>query len=226
MTSNKEDYLKVIYEGGGLERPVPNKEIAQALGVAPASVSEMLTKLNQQGLIVYGSYKGSRLTEAGLASCMDVVRSHELWEVFLIRHLGYTWREAHEDAHLLEHVASSRMIDRLDNFLKHPQTCPHGSLIPQNGRIPESEGFNRLSDLSAGETAMICRVLEDGTLLDYLERRGLKIHETIQLLSIDDYEGPVSFILEGRTINISFKAATQIFVKRLSGPAKEDYDGS
>jgi DtxR family Mn-dependent transcriptional regulator len=225
MTSNKEDYLKVIYESGGTEKAVPNKMIAKTLGVASASVSEMLTKLSQQGLIVYESYKGSRLTDAGLSACIDVVRSHELWEVFLIRHLGYTWREAHEDADLLEHAAPQRMIDRLDAFLKHPQTCPHGSLIPQNGQVPESEGLNRLSDLSAGETALVCRVIEDGILLDYLERSGLRIHETIQLLSIDDYEGPVSFVMDSRTINISFKAATQIFVRRVRGPVQGDNDG-
>lgn len=222
MTSNKEDYLKVIYEEGGLERSVPNKTISEKLGIAPASVSEMLIKLEKQGLISYEAYKGSRLTEAGLAACIDVVRSHELWEVFLMRHLGYSWREAHEDAHLLEHVAPPRMVDRLDAFLNHPKTCPHGSLIPQNGQAPARLQLMRLSSLSEGETAVIRQVVEDGKLLDYLERSGLQIHKTIQVLSIDDYEGPVSFLQDGETITISFKAATQIFVECQTTTSQED----
>ncbi|MGL5437904.1 MAG: metal-dependent transcriptional regulator [Lachnospiraceae bacterium] len=213
MTSNQEDYLKTIYDEGGLETTVPNKIIAEKLGIAQASVSEMLSKLNQQGLITYEAYKGSRLTAAGLAACIDVVRSHRLWEVFLMRHLGYTWREAHEDAHLLEHIAPARMIDRLDDFLNNPQTCPHGSLIPQKGKTPASVALHRLSDLSAGETAIICRVVEDGSLLDYLERSGLQIHKLIKVVLVDDYEGPVTFQQDNREICISFKAATQVFVE-------------
>lgn len=214
MTSNKEDYLKVIFEEGGLEKPVPNKVISLKLGVAPASVSEMLTKLSRQGWILYEAYKGSRLTEAGFAACIDVVRSHRLWEVFLTRHLGYTWREAHEDAHLLEHAAPMRMMKRLDAFLNFPQTCPHGCTIPQTGKAPANVKLNRLSDLSAGETARIRRVEEDGALLDYLEQSGLRVPAEIQMLSIDDYEGPVTFQQTEKTVTISFKAATKVYVER------------
>lgn len=213
MTSNKEDYLKAIYEEGGLEKIIPNKVISEKLGIAPASVSEMLSKLSSQGLVTYEPYKGSRLTPEGMEACVDVVRSHRLWEVFLMRYLGYTWREAHEDAHLLEHIAPARMIDRLDSFLNYPQTCPHGSLIPQKGQTLNQVRLQRLSDLSEGDTAMVCRVVEDGRLLDYLERSGLEIHKNIQVLAIDDYEGPVTFSQEGQTISISFKAATQIYVE-------------
>lgn len=213
MTSNKEDYLKVIYEEGGLEQSVKNKRISEKLGIAPASVSEMLTKLDGQGFITYKAYKGSRLTSEGLSACLEVVRSHRIWEVFLIRCLGYTWREAHEDAHSLEHAASERMIDRLDAFLNYPKACPHGARIPQGGEPSDTVRMRRLSDLSKGDKAVVCRVLEDGKLLDYLERNGLEINKTIQVLSIDDYEGPVTFIQEGKTISISFKAAAQVYVE-------------
>lgn len=216
MTSNKEHYLKAIYEAGGLEHVVPNKVIAEKLNIAPASVSEMLSKLHQQGLVKYELYKGSRLTEAGLDACIHVVRSHRLWEVFLMQHLGYTWREAHEDAHLLEHVAPARMVDRLNAFLNYPTTCPHGSVIPQKGRIPDVVSTKRLSDLSTGETAIISRVVEDGALLDYLENNGLQINKMINVISVEDYEGPITFTQEGKKITISYKAAQQIFVEQES----------
>lgn len=213
----KEDYLKIIYEEGGLESIVPNKVIAEKLGIAPASVSEMLAKLSGQGLIDYQAYKGSRLTSEGLAACMDVVRSHRLWEVFLIRHLDYSWRESHEDAHLLEHAASPRMLQRLDAFLNYPQTCPHGSLIPREGEALRQATLQRLSDLAVGDEAIVRRVVEDGALLDYLERSGVEVHRAIQVLAVEDYEGPISFAQGEQTISISYKAATQIFVERQNG---------
>ncbi|MDO4794801.1 MAG: metal-dependent transcriptional regulator [Brachymonas sp.] len=213
----KEDYLRIIYEEGGLESIVSNKMIAEKLGLTAASVSEMLTKLSSQGLIDYQAYKGSRLTPDGLAACMDVVRSHRLWEVFLIRHLGYSWRESHEDAHLLEHAASPRMLERLDAFLNYPQTCPHGSLIPREGEALRQASLQRLSDLAVGDHAIVRRVVEDGALLDYLERSGVEVHQPIRVLAVEDYEGPISFEQGDQTISLSYKAATQIFVERRSG---------
>lgn len=214
MTSNKEDYLKAIYEEGGLENAVPNKVIADKLGVAPASVSEMLSKLHKSGFIIYEAYKGSRLTDEGLLACIDLVRSHRLWEVFLMRHLGYTWREAHEDAHLLEHAAPRRMVERLDKFLNYPQTCPHGSLIPQKGALPATVKTERLSDLSVGDRAVIVKMEEDGALLDYLERSGLRINSLIEVEAKDDYEGPVTIVQDSERINISYKAAGQVYTER------------
>lgn len=212
MTSNKEDYLKVIYEEGGAGRLVPNKVLSEKLGIAPASVSEMLAKLCAQGLIEYQAYKGSRLTEQGVLACLAVVRSHRLWEVFLMQHLGYSWREAHEDAHLLEHAAPARMVERLDAFLNYPKTCPHGSVIPPRGEVPVSTQVRRLSQLQPGEQAVVYRVEEDGELLDYLEKSGLLIGQEIQVLAVGDYEGPICFRQGGRKLQISYKAAVSVYV--------------
>ena len=217
MTSNKEDYLKIIYDAGGFDTYVSNKVISEKLGIAPASVSEMLAKLQHEGLIEYRAYHGSKLSQKGLASCIDVVRGHKLWEVFLVRHLGYTLWEAHEEAHLLEHIASERMLQRLDNFLEHPKTCPHGSLIPQiDDPIPQySFPLKKLCEMEINESARIAQVLEDKKLLDYLERSQVKIGTVIHLVGKDDYEGPVSFEQDGKIISVSYKAATQIFVQTI-----------
>ena len=216
MNSSREDYLKIIYEEGGLKNPVSNKTIAKKLNIAAASVSEMLSKLQDSQLIEYTAYKGSILTEKGLNVCFNLVRSHRLWEVFLMNHLQYTWREAHEEAHLLEHIAPKRMIDRLDAFLNFPESCPHGEHIPREGeKESEQPLLVRLSDLSIDNSAKLSRIVEDGDLLDYAERNGVKIGENIRLTAKDEYEGPLSFSQGGKTITISHKAASQIFVKRL-----------
>lgn len=212
MTPNKEDYLKVIYEqseGGGL---ASNKVIAERLGVTPASVTEMLTKLSKQGLINYTAYKGSSLTEEGLKNCASVVRGHRLWEVFLMRELGYKWSDAHEDAHLLEHATPERMIDKLDEYLGYPDHCPHGSVIPRENGVERAVSLKKLSDLSAGDSAKICKVMEEKELLDYLEALGLAIGKGIEVKEIGKYEGPISCSIDGDMVDISFKAANKIYV--------------
>lgn len=217
MTSNKEDYLKAIFEIGGAERFVSNKELAEKLGVAAGSVSEMLGKLRVGGLIEARAYRGFKLSEEGLAACMKIVRSHRLWEVFLERYLGYDWREAHEDAHLLEHAAPERLVERLEAFMDYPETCPHGSEIPQRGGKPRPRGGEvALSSLVPGERARLTRIGEEPELLDYLSASGLRLGGDIELLSAGEYEGPLCIRQQERSLTLSYKAATQIFVERLA----------
>ena len=215
MTPNKEDYLKELYKLGGSSHLVSNKQMSQVLKIAPASVSEMLNKLSQEGLLIIKPYKGSRLTEDGLKIAVSLLRGHRLWEVFLIRHLGYTWSEAHEDAELLEHVSPSRLTDRLDRFLNYPEYCPHGSIIPKSdGQIIEND-LMPLVDLKAGETSKIKKVLEEKEFLDYLQNQGIEIGSQVTVLAVGDYEGPFTLALEEKTIQISYKAACQIFVSEI-----------
>ena len=213
MTSNKEEYLKTIYENGGVEQPVPNKVISDALGVAPSSVTEMLLKLKKEGLIVSQPYKGSMLTGVGLEVCLNVIRSCGLWEVFLVRHLGYSWSEAYEDAHLLEHVTTDRLMDRLDAFLDHPTTCPHGSMIPKKDGIDNQAMLISLADLKTGEKGIIRRVAESKKLLDYLERINFSLDQEIRIVEASDYEGPITFLQNGQTKTISFKAGQEVYVE-------------
>lgn len=212
MTPNKEDYLKAIYNFGGMEKPVNNKQIAKALEIAPASVTEMLGKLKREGLIHYEPYKGSRLTAEGMEAAIVLVRGHRLWEVFLMRHLGYSWSEAHEDAELLEHITPSRLTERLDKFLNYPEYCPHGSIIPQSdGKIRHTQ-LRTLSQLPVGTVSYIRRVTEEKELLDYLQAAGITIGSSVRIAEAAPYEGPLTLELEGKHVQISYKAACQIYV--------------
>jgi len=197
MTPNKEDYLKEIYKLGGMEEQVSNKQIAESLQIAPASVTEMLGKLKREGLIHYEPYKGSRLTDAGMRIAITLVRGHRLWEVFLMRHLGYSWSEAHEDAELLEHITPSRLTARLDQFLNYPAYCPHGSAIPHPDGQVDLTPLQPLNLLPIGQISHIRRVTEEKELLDYLQASGITIG---------------SADLEGKQVQISYKAACHIYV--------------
>lgn len=212
MTPNKEDYLKAIYKLGGTDTLVNNKQIAAALQIAPGSVTEMLGKLRREGLLHYEAYKGSRLTHKGMNIAVTLVRGHRLWEVFLIQHLGYSWSEAHEDAELLEHITPSRLTARLDQYLNYPAYCPHGSAIPRPDGQVQRAALRPLTQLAEGQTARICRVTEEPELLDYLQQVGITIGSEVRILEAGAYEGPLTLNLGDREVQVSYKAACQIFV--------------
>ena len=194
-----------------------NKQIAEALQIAPASVTEMLGKLKREGLIHYEPYKGSRLTAEGMRAAISLVRGHRLWEVFLMRHLGYSWSEAHEDAELLEHITPSRLTARLDKFLNYPAYCPHGSAIPNPDGQIDSTPLQTLNLLPVGAASHIRRVTEEKELLDYLQENGISIGNSIRITEAAAYEGPLTLDLEGKQIQISYKAACQIYVDEIEG---------
>ena len=212
MTPNKEDYLKEIYKLGGAEGLVGNKQIADALKIAPASVTEMLGKLGREDLIQYEAYKGTRLTQKGLEVAISLLRGHRLWEVFLIRHLDYSWSEAHEDAELLEHITPLRLSYRLDKFLNYPAYCPHGNAIPHTDGKVRTNPLRPLSQLSENEVSFVRKVTEEKELMDYLQNLGVEIGIAVKVISIGAYEGPLTLDLAGKQVQISYKAACQIFV--------------
>ncbi|MGN6713152.1 metal-dependent transcriptional regulator [Anaerocolumna jejuensis] len=212
MTRNKEDYIKEIYKLGGAEQQVNNKQIAEILNVSPASVTEMLGKLQKEELIVYEPYKGTKLTEEGMKAAVTLLRGHRLWEVFLIEHLGYTWSEAHEDAERLEHVAPARLIDRLEKYLDYPAFCPHGNVIPQADgkmRIPK---LKSLVELKAGESSTIRRVIEENDLMDYLQELGIHIGSKVVVEEFGACEGPVTIRVDNTQKQLSYKAAGMVYV--------------
>ena len=131
MTPYKEDYLKEIYKMGGENQVISNKQIAQRLGIKPASVTEMINKLKTEDYVSYEPYKGIKLTEKGVKKASFLLRSHRLWEVFLKDYLKYEESKIHDAAEELEHVTPQDLLEKLDEYLNYPEHCPHGSVIPK-----------------------------------------------------------------------------------------------
>ncbi len=216
MNQHQEDYLKTIFTLGRGTGIVNNKAIADELLISPASVTEMLAKLSKNGYVEVFPYRGVRLTELGVKTCQDIVTSHRLWEVFLTKHLGYQWGEAHEDAHILEHVAPERLLKRLDAFLGHPKHCPHGAEIPRGDFYNiEIKEYAFLSELRPGASAIVRKIEEKAALLNYIEKLGLKVDAEIKVLDVGEYESSIVLEQEGQQISISHKAATQISVEKI-----------
>ncbi len=130
MTPNKEDYIKTIYKLGGKDEFVTNKAINQMLDLSAASTTEMLNKLVNDGTVEYIRYKGAKLTQKGIKVAERLIRSHKIWEVFLVNSLGFSGESVHDQAEILEHASSVEMTERLAEFLGNPTHCPHGEEIP------------------------------------------------------------------------------------------------
>ncbi|HFM8299204.1 TPA: metal-dependent transcriptional regulator [Enterococcus faecium] len=215
MTPNREDYLKIILELGGDTTKVNNKQIVSSLDVSAASVSEMISKLVKEELVEHSPYQGVQLTASGLQKASSLIRKHRLWEVFLVEHLDYSWNEVHDDAEVLEHVTSEHLADHLENYLKHPEHCPHGGSIPKKEEVVHEERRQTLESYPVGTKVRIARVLDEKELLDYLVTIDLNINEEYEIVDIAAYEGPITIQNDRKKIPVSFKAASTIFVDKI-----------
>ena len=147
LSSSTGDYLKAIWTIAG-EATASTKNISEHLSVAPASVTNMLRRLQEMGFIEYERYRGAVLTERGRKEALRLVRRHRLIEAFLLEHLSYSWEKVHEEAERLEHAVSDEFTERLADFLGHPWVRsltatrflrPKGALEPDDS-FPVSEG--------------------------------------------------------------------------------------
>ena len=190
LTRSEEDHLKAVYS---LLQEVDNaqtKDIAQRLSTKASSVTDMLKKLAEKGLLKHQPYHGVKLTAKGRGHALQLVRRHRLWETFLVQQLGFGWDEVHEVAEQLEHVASTKLIDRLDDHLGNPGFDPHGDPIPdRQGRI-RTRKTERLSECGNGAHVRIAAVSEttDG-LLRLLDSKGLRIGSQLTVLEVHAFDG-------------------------------------
>ena len=172
-----EDYVKAIYAHTEWQpEPITPSQLALALGLANSTVTEMVKKLAAAGLVSHVPYGAVRLTEAGRERALATVRRHRLIETWLVREFGYAWHEVHDEAEVLEHTISDRLLAGIDERLGHPHFDPHGDAIPDaSGRI-EREPFVLLGDAPAGHTGRVLRVSDrDPDLLQRLEDAGVSV---------------------------------------------------
>jgi len=135
----EENYLKTIYHLSlAGKEPVSTNTLAEKMNNKAASVTDMMKRLSSKGVITYEKYHGVNVSSKGKTHALMVIRKHRLWETFLVEKLNFNWDEVHEVAEQLEHIQSSLLIEKLDEFLGHPTTDPHGHPIPdKNGNVQE-----------------------------------------------------------------------------------------
>jgi DtxR family transcriptional regulator, Mn-dependent transcriptional regulator len=191
-----EDYAKAIYAlqrraagAGG----VSTNDLAERLGVTPASVSAMLKKLSERGLAVHERYKGVVLTAEGERVALEVLRHHRLLELYLAEHLGVPWDRVHEEAEALEHVISEDLEARIAAKLGHPTHDPHGDPIPDADLVMEEGETQRLADLEPGARGRFVRVSDsDPAMLRYLSERGVRLGDAFAVVDRQPFGGPLT----------------------------------
>ena len=217
LTVAEENYIKSIYHLQHADGNVSTNALAERLKSKPASITDMLKKLQTKKLVNYNPYKGFRLTREGTKAAVAIVRRHRLWEYFLVDQLQFNWEDVHEVAEQLEHVNSRKLVDKLDAFLGYPRFDPHGDPIPDsNGRI-NSQQQMPLFNLPLHTTAVITSVRSESSgLLSFLSSRSMSIGTKLEVKRRLDFDNSLEVKIKNRQpIHISEQIANAIQVNPL-----------
>ncbi|MDK2771785.1 MAG: metal-dependent transcriptional regulator [Flavobacterium haoranii] len=215
MTISEENYLKVIYHLAQVSpKGVNTNAIAGMLETKASSVTDMIKKLDEKGLVSYVKYQGVSLTEKGLYLAKMIVRKHRLWEVFLVKKLNFSWDEVHEIAEELEHIQSEKLINKLDAFLEFPDFDPHGDPIPNaDGEIKKMQK-RILFDIQLNDMVK-CVGVKDSSVefLQFLDKKGISLGTNITILEKENFDETLKIKVQEKTLTISNKIAKNLYVK-------------
>ena len=217
LTGPVEDYLKAIYEIGRGPVAVATNDIAQRLNIAPASVSGMVRRLADQGLLGYERYRGVTLTDAGRRAALRTIRRHRIIESYLSSALEYPWDRVHDEAERLEHAASDELVDRMAKAIGEPVVDPHGAPIPSREGLVDETEYLTLDELGAGYGARVVRVSDDDPeMLRYLAELEIIPGAELVVVSRAPYQGPISLRIAGHLLAIGPALAGQVMVEPLT----------
>lgn len=215
LSSVTQDYLKVIWTvQEWADVKVTTKMLAERLGVSASTASEAIRKLADQGLVSHERYGAVTLTDEGRSAAILMVRRHRLLETFLVRELGYGWDEVHDEAEILEHAVSDRLMSRLDAKLGYPSRDPHGDPIPAiDGSVPSPDA-KLLSDLDVDESGTVARISDDDPdMLRYFDEVGVALDRVVTVVEKRPFAGTISISVDGSAhIDLGDVAARAIFL--------------
>lgn len=218
-SSTVENYLKAIIQAEsrleGERDLVPMGQLSSALGVVPGTATTMVKALADSGLVVYEPYSGVRLTPAGAKLAALVLRRHRLIELFLVRVMGMSWTEVHDEAEQLEHAVSDRLIDRIDEMLGRPSVDPHGDPIPDGDGVIQARENDSLLNCPLGEPLVVSRVIDqDADFLRFIEQSHLKPGAALVIDSRNTAADRVVVKVAGRSIALGTRAASKLLVEK------------
>jgi DtxR family Mn-dependent transcriptional regulator len=209
-----EDYIKTIYKLEGRGEKATTSALAAELAVADASITDMVKKLSEKGLLKYEKYQGVELTAKGKKMALSTLRRHRLWEMFLVEHLGYSWDEVHDEAERLEHVTSEELERRLDKALGFPTVDPHGDPIPSKAGVVARSVDPALAECEVGDVVKISRVSDDSAeLLQHAARIGLELHSKLTIKEKKNFDGSMVVKIGTKQQFISRQMAEAIYVQ-------------
>lgn len=214
LTEPVEDYLKAVYEVEREGGAATTNDLAQRLGVAPASVTGMVRRLAVQGLLEHEPYRGVRLTAEGRRAALRTLRRHRVIESYLTTVLGYPWDGVHDEAERLEHAASDELIDRMALALGEPTVDPHGAPIPTRDGAVDETPHRALAVLPVGTRARVARVRdEDPAMLRYLGELGIRPGAALRVLACAPFDGPITLEVGASQCVVGRPLAEQVLVE-------------
>ncbi len=202
-----DDYLKTVYaHTEWQDAPITPSVLAAKLGIAPSSVTEMVKKLAASGLVSHVPYGAVRLTPEGEQRALAMLRRHRLIETWLVREFGYAWDEVHDEAEVLEHTISDRLLEGIDARLGRPRFDPHGDAIPDAAGTVIREPFVLLAAAAEGHEGRVLRVDDrDPALLRALEGLGLAVASEVRV-------APDGILLGGTAVALPDGAAHVVWL--------------
>lgn len=219
LTRSVEDYLKAIYRLTSGGAAASTRDIAALLAISAPSVSGMIKRLSEHGLLTHAPYRGAELTDAGRRAALRMIRRHRLIESYLVAHLGYTWDTVHEEAERLEHAVSDDLVERMAAALGDPEFDPHGDPIPAADGSMAEHAFTPLAELPVGTDAVIRRVATgDPARLRYVADLGLQPGAQVHIAAREPFGGPITLARGDEEQTVGGEVASLL----LCEPAAED----
>jgi DtxR family Mn-dependent transcriptional regulator len=214
-----EDYLRTIYQLAQSQSPVTTSRIASARQVRPSSVTQMMKRLSEQGLVYYTKHHGVTLTGSGRAKALEMLRRHRLVELYLVNELGFGWDEVHDEADRLEHVISPALEERMAVVLGRPKFDPHGQPIPSKDGVIVALETELLTAVAEGSRVTVARVAEDsnGELLGYLAGLGIMPGAELSVVATAPFDGPLTIKIGNKQKVVGHKAAAKVFIQEQKG---------
>jgi DtxR family Mn-dependent transcriptional regulator len=210
----EENYLKAIYHLQVHSETVSTNHLAQQLQTKPASVTDMMKKLQSKGLLHYKPYYGFSLSTEGRKAALHIVRRHRLWESFLAEKLHFGWHEVHEVAEELEHVGNKKLIEQLDAYLGYPQFDPHGDPIPDSKGKISTVKEAALNSVPARQAFVVTRIRnQSADMLQLLHHLQIQIGTRLEVVQHFPYDGSLQVLADNIKCTISAQLADNIMMR-------------
>ncbi|SEP28464.1 iron (metal) dependent repressor, DtxR family [Halogranum amylolyticum] len=224
-TPKVEDYLKTIHGIQDGDMRVAPSAIATAMGVKPPTVTTMLKRMHDDGLVDYERYQGARLTTSGENLALETLRHHRLLELFLTEHLGYDWSEVHHEADVLEHYISEKLEARIAALLGFPTVDPHGAPIPTvDLELRHDDGQQPIAQFDEGTLVVVSEVRDSSSdVLDYLAEVGVRLGALLEVIEIAPFGMITLGVREtGDQFSLPAETASNIFVTQFDATSTSE----
>ena len=217
-TPTTEEYLEIIYMMAAEGKVVKGARLAEIIGVSRPTVTATLRRMTRDGLIKQDAKKQIELTKKGYTIADTLQRRHRIIERWLTDVLGFDWAKSDAESHRLEHVFSDEIVDRLNELLGFPETCPHGNPIPGNQRSTKATREFLLAQAKVGDNLLVRRISEyvenSADMLKHLGERGLMPGAEIFVADYSPLGDAVTLRVNGKHFSLSANIANAVWVTK------------